>query len=253
MYSPRISFGAASVLLLIIIFISNVGRSSSPPPAPGNDGPGIVNRTSGCEVVRVGSLNSSKILVTLRNHHPQRITAFAISVGKHFGVTEEFIYSELEGSVGIAPQEEFEKTIPIPSSLEHAPLPNVELLAVVLEDGNGDGEAQIVQAIKAERQGEAIQLKRALKVLKLYLESSSARRAVDLAKLRGEMIDVLGDPPNDQTEPQVSLRLRTEQQKGLQTAQEGITRSLLEIQSSASPYESLLRLQQQYERVLARL
>jgi hypothetical protein len=202
----------------------------------------------------VDSANPSKILVTLRNHHPQRITAFAISVGKHFGVTEEFIYSELEGSVGIAPQEVFEKAIPIPSSVEFAQSLNVELLAVVLEDGDGDGEAQIVEDIKAERQGEAIQIQRALKVLKSHLNSPKAKRAIDLPKLRDEIAEVLGNTSDDrQTELQLSLRLRERQQKGIQTAEEGITRNLVELQSSTSPYESLVRLQQRYERILARL
>src|ERR1044072_103157 len=140
MYSPRLSLIAASILLLTTLLISYVGKSSNRPPAPKTDGPTIVNRTTGCEVVRVGSVEPSKILVTLKNHHAQRITAFAISVGKHFGVTEEFIYSEQEGSIGIAPQELFVKAIPIPFSVEGTRLPNVELLAVVLEDGSGDGE-----------------------------------------------------------------------------------------------------------------
>ncbi len=89
------------------------------------------------------------------------MTAFVITIGNDFRITEDFITSEIPDKVGIKSQKIFEKTYPISATLRTAP---VTLQAVVFEDKTGDGDPIIFEDLRDTHLGQAVQLKRFLKV-----------------------------------------------------------------------------------------
>ncbi len=97
------------------------------------------------------------------------MTAFVITVGDNFRITEDFITSEIPDKVGIKSQKTFEKTYPISAALRTAP---VTLQAVVFEDETGDGDPIIFEDVRDNRLGQAVQLKRFLKVSDKHVNGS---------------------------------------------------------------------------------
>lgn len=65
----------------------------------------------------------------------------------------------------------------------------VTVQAVVLDDKTGDGDAIIFEDVRDTRLGQAVQIKRSLKLLEKYIENGS-----DLNSLRTEMVAALDRP-----------------------------------------------------------
>jgi hypothetical protein len=124
------------------------------------------------------------VTVTLKNNHKQTITAFSISFGNTYTITEDFAYSEVHK--GIAPGDIFEKRYQLSASDLGSELPTLYLLTVLLENGSEDGDSLAAQKIKDERIGEKIQILRTLRILE-----KQAKLPKDLKLLKGDVVAAL--------------------------------------------------------------
>jgi hypothetical protein len=136
----------------------------------------------------------------------------------------------------------------------------VTLQAVVLDDKSGDGDAAIFEDIRDTRLGQAVQIKRALKVLEKY----SSDRA-DLENLKSEVRAELERPELDTLEAIKDLHsVGTINRKGQQALSDCVKEGLAAGQADilrridgakVSPYNenSLLKIKGYYAALLKRL
>lgn len=142
----------------------------------------VVTRTRGHEVLKAEILDG-EVTFTLKNNHKQTITAFTISFGDTFSITEDFAYSEVHQ--GIAPGDTFEKRYQLSASDIGLELPTLYLQTVLLENGE-DGYPRAAQRIKDERIGEKIQFLRTLRILE-----KQTKLPKDLRVLKGDVVAAL--------------------------------------------------------------
>jgi hypothetical protein len=180
------------VLPLIGLFIYttliNPGAKASPKQFT------VVTRTRGYELVKAEVLDD-QVKFTLKNNHEQTITAFSITFGSTFKITEDFAYSEVHK--GIAPGDIFEKSYQLSASDIRPELPTLSLLTVLLENGSDDGDSLEAQKIKDERLGEKIQVFRTLRILE--------RQAKLPKDLKGLTDDIVASLDASESESLVTL------------------------------------------------
>lgn len=163
--------------LLVYTVLLNPSAKASPKELT------VVTRTRGHEVLKAEALDD-QVTVTLKNNHKQTITAFSISFGNTYTITEDFAYSEVHK--GIAPGDIFEKRYQLSASDLGSELPTLYLLTVLLENGSEDGDSLAAQKIKDERIGEKIQILRTLRILE-----KQAKLPKDLKLLKGDVVAAL--------------------------------------------------------------
>ncbi len=153
-------FLGASILLailglLVYTVLLNPAAEASPRELT------VVTKTRGHEELKATILDG-QLKFSLKNNHPQTITAFEINFGDT-SIREDFAYSEVH--FGIEPGDIFEKSYPISPPPIGSEFPTLYLLTVLLKSGVHDGNAKASQGIKDERLGEKIQFFRMLRVL----------------------------------------------------------------------------------------
>jgi hypothetical protein len=151
--------GAAILLALVGLLVYTVLLSSPAQASPKELT--VVTKTRGQEELKATILDG-QLRISLKNNHPETITAFAINFGD-VTIKEDFAYSEVH--FGIEPAETFTKSYPVSSPPVGSEFPTLYLLTVLLKDRTADGEAKLAQEIKDERLGEKIQILRALRIL----------------------------------------------------------------------------------------
>ena len=144
--------------LMVYTVLLNPSADASPQQ------PTVVTKTRGYETLEAEIVND-QVRVTLKNNHKRTITAFAISFGDTYRITEDFAYSDVH--LGIAPGEVFARSYNLPP-LPTGAAPTLYLLTVLLENGGHDGDALAAQKIKDERLGQKIQVLRSLKILERH-------------------------------------------------------------------------------------
>jgi|KBSSwiStaDraftv2_1062776.scaffolds.fasta_scaffold51755_4 hypothetical protein len=162
-------------IVLLLVFTARLGSGTPQPPQEVN----VLSQTKGNESLKA-ELSDNQVRIRLKNNHNYTITAFAINFD---GTTikEEFAFSEVH--FGIEPGDTFDKTYP--TSSKAAP-PKIVLLAVLLRNGDIDGNAKVAREIEDERLGEKIQILRTLKILEKEGQSHK-----DLKTTKSELIDAL--------------------------------------------------------------
>lgn len=165
MTSPRVYVFAGVLLLVISVLV--LTRSVPSKTAQSGD-ISVLNKTTAFQVISAQQVNN-RLSLSLKNNSAQTVTAFVITVGSDFRITEDFITSEIPDNVGIKSQKTFEKTYPIPAALRTAP---VTLQAVAFEDKTGDGDLIIFEDVRDNHLGQAVQLKRFLKVFDKHVNGS---------------------------------------------------------------------------------
>ncbi len=163
--------------LLVYTVLLNPGAKASPRELT------VVTRTKGHEVLKA-ELVYNQVNLTLKNNHEQTITAFSISFGNTFKITEDFAYSDIHH--GITPGDTFEKRYRLAASDIVSGPPTLHLLTVLLEDGSEDGDSLAARRIKDERVGEKIQFLRALRILE-----RQERLPTDVKLLKAEVVAAL--------------------------------------------------------------
>lgn len=164
--SSRRVYAFATVLLLALTVL--VLTRSVPSKTAQSDDISVVNKTSAFEVIAAKQVDN-RLSLLLRNNSAHTVTAFVITVGSNLRITEDFITSESPNKIGIKSQRTFEKTYPIPATALTGP---VTLQAVVFEDKTGDGDPLIFEDVRDNHLGQAVQLKRFLKVFNKHVQAS---------------------------------------------------------------------------------
>ena len=165
MTSPRVYVFAAVLLFALSVLLIT---KSVPSKTAQSANISVLNKTSAFQVLSAQQVND-RLSLSLKNNSAHTVTAFVITVGSEYRITEDFITSEIPDRIGIKSQKTFEKTYPIPETLRTAP---VTLQAVVFENKTGDGDPIIFEDVRDNHLGQAVQLKRFLKVLDKHVNAS---------------------------------------------------------------------------------
>jgi len=260
MYSRFLVFTATSVVLIAVLAL---GTTRSVPNSTGpNYQSKMLNRTRSLEVLRTDR-DTANVSLILKNNYGQSITAFVVSIGKEYQVQEEFVFAETFGEVGIQPSKTYQKSIPLPESLQMEPELPIVIEAVILADGVGDGSPLVYEHMVEERVGRAVQIRRSLRLLNQYLRSNSSSVAIN--DLTSGITTALGAPEAktlsdiQEFRPLGSINSRSGSlisdhlNRGLKNGQEDVLRQIAEAKASQSPRERLLRMKMLYEKFIARL
>jgi hypothetical protein len=242
-------------IFLLISLAALVFTKTYPAPKRATQDVVLINKTSGFTVLKAERFGN-ELTLSVKNNYGQSITAFVLTVG-NFRLTEDFATAESPDGVGIQPQRTFTRKYPLPFNQTTE---TVTLQAVVLDDKSGDGDSAIFEDIRDTRLGQAVQIKRALKVLEKY----SSDRA-DLENLKSEVRAELERPELDTLQAIKDLHSvgtinRKSQQplsdcvkEGLAAGQADILRRIDEARVSPYNENSLLKIKGYYAALLKRL
>lgn len=212
-----------------------------------------INKTSGIQILQA-RLDGNELKLSMKNNYAQRITAWVLTVGKGFRVTEDLIFAEAPAEPGIRPQQTFERSFTLSSRDLTG---TITVQAVVLADKTGDGDEGICAKIQETRLGQAVQVKRALKVLENYVDDSP-----DIEKLNIEMNAALDRPEADTLEAIKELRpvgsknhdvLSDDIKEGLIAGRSTILTKVNEAKTFPYKKDYVRRMRTYYERLLNRL
>jgi hypothetical protein len=254
---PR--FYALTVLVLLSVGAIVLTKSSSFKAVSNSDKVVVTNKTRAFQVIDAKRADETFTLA-LKNNYDRRITAFVITVGSSFRITEDFATSEVSDDVGIPSQETFERTYPLSSSV--GPSLNITLQSVVFDDKSGDGDPVIFEDIRDTRLGQAVQINRALKLIEKHLNSHDSNNT---SKLKNDIEAALN---GSEAETLILLRdlhpLGTINRKGedslsdfvkegLEAAKTDVLRRMNEVDQSADSKGTLLKVTAYYKKLLERL
>ena len=251
------TFHRLSVLgiLLLISFAAFVSTKSYPEPKSATPDLVPINKTRNVQILQANRAGN-ELALSIKNNYAQKITAFVLKVGR-FRITEDFVIAEDPNEVGIQPRQAFARSYPLPS--DHASEP-VVIQAVVLEDKTGDGDPIIYEDVRDTRLGQAVQIKRALKVLDKYVYDTP-----DVEHMRTEILAALDSPEPDTIKAIKDIRAvgtvnRNAQQalshsvnEGLAAGRSDVLRRIEEAKASRDKKEFLLNIKAYYETLLVKL
>lgn len=205
--------------------------------------PQVINRTAGFQVESL-TLTDGDYVLSLRNTYGKSINGYVLSTGPGSKLTVELT----TGGFVIAPGSVKEVRVPV-TNLKASPGPNAQrqitLLAVLLEDGTGDGDPQEIAGVKGLRDGAKMQLQRVLVLIEDFLASAEADDPAALNKLR-EQITALSEEPDKG----MHLNART----GLRAAKQDALRALQSLEQHNTPLqERLSQLKVSTEKRISRL
>jgi len=221
----------------------------------------VANKTKAFQITEANLVDDGFTL-SLKNNDGRRITAFAITVGKEFRITEDFIISEVSDEVGIQPQETFKHTYPLSLSQR---LLKITLQAVVFDDKTGDGDPVIFEDIRDARLGQAVQFKRTLKLLEKYEDSLNGEHGGDTSKLKQNIEAALNGPEREtltllrDLHPLGTINRKGKDslsdfvREGLAAGKADVLRRMKEVEDSANSRDSLLKMTAYYRKLLERI
>jgi hypothetical protein len=125
------------------------------------------NKTQHLEVVSIEQTDDGITLV-LKNGYNKRINAFTISIGSTT-ISNDYVYSDEATAPGAQYTFLIPRQYPAPGQLGASTL---NILAVIFDDGTGDGEGRRISDIIDNRSGKKIQLRRILPLLQKALKAS---------------------------------------------------------------------------------
>jgi hypothetical protein len=240
-----------AVLLLIGVLIVAGSHSQKPAPSAQRN-PVVINNTKSLAVISAVR-NGEELYIAFRNDNTRNITAYAISVGEH-RFTQDFAYSELVDA-GIPPNNTYERRTPFP---ELTTKPTI-IEAVFFEGGAAEGTAAVVQEITDDRLVGRIQIERTLKALSHHLDSQRPMSNAEFTALKAEIVSQLDSSEsvnltalNKLKPAEQSNKLSELIQSGFGDGRQRILRKLQDVSSAPNPDEELVKMKEQYERILRR-
>jgi hypothetical protein len=260
MRSHRLYVFAVVVSLSVsAVLITKASRSKIIPQGPPAT-VAVLNKTSAFQVVKAERVHD-KFTLSLKNNYGHRITAFVITIGKNFRITEDFIGSEVSDEVGIKSQETYERTYPIPSTQQFEPSLDVTLQAVVLDNKTGDGDPIVFEEIRDTRLGQAIQIRRSLRLLDKYMYGPAR---YNNSKLKNDLEKALNAPdtetltelrelhPLGLIDPKGQSSVNDFFRQGLAAGRNDVLKKLNEVEQSATGTETLLKMKAHFQKLLDR-
>ena len=263
MRSPRL-YVLTTLALLLSYSVLVFAKTYRPKPRSDEYVP-IINKTSGFQVLQA-TRSGDRVTLSLKNNYHLSITTFVLKFGKSLQITEDFIASEVSDEVGIQPQEIFEHTYTLSldrtngSNRTSTTNPTITLQAVVLADKSGDGDVISLEEIRDNRLGQAVQVKRALRVLEKYINNmldveeleTEMRAALD--RLDHETLKAVKDiRPVGTMNRKSSDPLSDSVKEGMAVARSDVLRRLGEATESSRRKDVLLETKVYLEKLLNRL
>jgi len=252
-------FAVVVSISLSAVFITKTSRSKIIAQSPAAT-LAVLNKTSAFQVVKAERVHD-KFTVALKNNYGHRITAFVITVGKEFRITEDFICSEVSNEVGIKSQEIFQRTYSIPSPQRFETSLDVTLQTVVLDDNTGDGDPILFEELRDTRLGQAIQIRRSLRLLNKYIDGASGDYS---SRLKDDLEKALDAPETETLTELRELRplgiinrkgqnsLNDSFKEGLAAGRNDVLRKLNAAEQSPGGTETLLKLKAHLQKLLER-
>lgn len=256
--------------LLIVVYMGTTVLSSSTKKA--RSIVKINNFTSSCEVSNVEK-HKGHVKLTLRNNSPKAMTAFVLSsnvdASTEYRFEAEFAISE--NDFVIAPGDQYDSAINIPSGPTDQKDINVNLLAVIFADKSSEGDQKVIQEVEDQRLGRKIQLSRALPLLDKLLSLPDTEISSYLSEAGVRDLEVALDAPRTGLLTQLkadrayslrhenSAELPEQLEQGLHTGKESVMRSYQELRDIAnrdglhSFHNHVLDIKHLYEKLIGRL
>jgi hypothetical protein len=213
----------AFALVMLFIGIAIAGRAPGRKQRPqDNDQQGlikpieriedlrIVNDTSAFTVADIKKISDNLFEITYRNDYSKRITGFEVSVGG-MRVQTELILGGDETQF-ILPGKSFKETYPAQEGVEERGL---RILAVVFDDGTGEGDITYIKEITDYRIGMRAEHQRVLTKLGKVIGSKDKDIAVALEGLEGEISSTIPSNQQDSKLDNVGLGTRNEMRRML--------------------------------------
>lgn len=234
---------------LLSLGIGGVARRTHNGLGAQSKAPRIQNKTRSFEVTQAGaSLDPNGIVeLSLRNGYDKNITAYAVSVNRLISEVD-FLYSEGEDQVGIAPEAVYATHAGVARSRN----PDVAaqqgldiiVLAVVFDDKTGDGDPMLIAEILNTRQGSKIQLARII-----GLVNRALRPAVKIDDTAFDLLisEISSLPTDSQSSVAESDSLRGEKNSALEHLNH------LKHSGSLDANERMIRFKETCEKLAARL
>ncbi|HMF56605.1 MAG TPA: hypothetical protein VK619_09695 [Pyrinomonadaceae bacterium] len=233
----------------VLVFAENRISKSSGLPQQNNEVL-VNNKTTAFQVISEVR-NGDSIRLVLKNNYSKAITAFRVSGNSESqGVDVDFTS---EGTF-IAPGETYNYREAIGNLFPYLGTSsgqlNIKILAVVFDDGSGDGDATVVKHIKSRRRGVKIQLARILPLLQQIIDSPDSNTQAALERLKMQILALPTHPQNGES-PDIMGGLIHGKNYILGEIQrlEGIERETGNINFR----NELIKIKERYEREAARL
>jgi hypothetical protein len=248
--SPRRIFVLVALLLVITVLIVAASRSQKTEPAAQRN-PEVINHTRSLEVISAAR-NGGELYIAFRNDYTKNVMAYAISIGNE-RFTEDFAISGF-AEAGILPNTTYELRIPVSDATKP-----INIAAVILYGGTGDGSAAVLQEMKDHRLAERIQIERTLKLFGDYLELPSSQINAGVGVLKSQLLSELDAPEADSLAAMKELQpsrqwnsLSEETRSALGDGKQDVLREFKTVEAAQNTRRAVLKLKEHYERVLRR-
>jgi hypothetical protein len=244
----------ALVGICVVMIGANAWSSHSPLRQSTN--PRILNKTRAFEVVSQ-KRNGQHFLLNLKNGYSKNIIGYTVTQGAdtptsaEVSIEEDFIY----GDKVIAPGETYAVRIPISeqqSSIGKVSTQeqDINVLAVMFDDGTSDGDSKSITKTKDRRRGELIQLERILPLFQAILDLPDADIPEALDRLESQ-IAALPEISENGLSPSARSGLKGGKEMLLPAAQ--MLRRNRKIMSTDYLRKELTEIKSHYERAIAKL
>ena len=204
----------------------------------------VENKTKAFQVVSIAKDRES-IHVSLRNDYEKTIISYIVATSRHTTMQTDYGFSD--ESKGIAPRaiEDWRETTTLQMLSD-----GITILAVVFEDGTGDGEPQRVKEIKDQRYGYKVQISRILLLIENILKSPVADTPTAIDELESQ-ITSLSTEPDDETLEHSKLGLHNQKESTLRDVEE--LRGIVQEPGKITVRDGLVRIKKRLEKRLSRL
>lgn len=218
--------------------------------------PRVLNQTRAFQLISQ-KRDDKHFLLTLKNGYSKNINGYTVTQGldtstsARVSIEEDFIF----GDKLIAPGETYVVRIPIS---EHAPASgsvyqqeqDINVAAVIFDDGTGDGDSNVIKRTKERRRGERIQLEHILPLFQAVLDSQDADLPAAVDNLESRIASLPKIAENELS-PSVKSGLQGVKEMLLQAAQT-LKRNSQRL-SHLNLREELTKVTSHYEKVKAKL
>jgi len=218
----------------------------------------VTNETRALEVINIEKLGLRDIRLTLRNGYDKKITGFQVSVGA--GRVQTDLTVGGDDAYFILPGSTYQGIYAIQHETDTR---GITILAVILEDGTTDGDAEAIEEVECYRLGMKMERKRVLSLLQdaLKLDDSEIASALSRVEYQVSSLPVT----QDKTQPYEKNRrlyniyfgTRDERMRIVREIQDIIHRhhpdTSQEVNQSLAFRQGLLGLVEYYKRILAKL
>ncbi|HXU37819.1 MAG TPA: hypothetical protein VN937_15760 [Blastocatellia bacterium] len=142
----------------------------------------VTNRTRAFELVDIEEVDDKNIRLTLKNGYEKKITGFQVSVGA--GRVQTDLTLGGDETNFILPENTYQEIYAIQHETDAR---GITILAVVLEDGTTDGDAEAIEEIEYYRLGMKMERKRVLSLLQGVLKTDDSEIVSALSRVENQV------------------------------------------------------------------